>query len=116
MSTKIPLELSSTLDATEQATLLLGASAEVSPYSNETPTAGKAPVLVSIAANRTVDADDFAKLMLENGNQGTLPQPCFLHSSHTLPCESRAWKGGAAKPPRSLQTTLTSHIFSLHSH
>ena len=74
MSTKIPLELSSTLDATQQATLLLGASAEVSPYSNETPTAGKAPVLVSIAANRTVGADDFAKLMLENGNQGTLPQ------------------------------------------
>ena len=47
---------------------------EVSPYGNETDTAGKAPVLVSIAANRTVDADEFAKLMLENGNQGTLPQ------------------------------------------
>jgi len=74
MSTRIPLELSSTLDATQQATLLLGASAEVSPYTNETGTAAKAPVLVSIAANRTVDADEFAKLMLENGNQGTLPQ------------------------------------------
>ena len=74
MSTRIPLELSSTLDATQRATLLLGASAEVSPYGNETDTAGKAPVLVSIAANRTVDADEFAKLMLENGNQGTLPQ------------------------------------------
>ena len=74
MSTRIPLELSSTLDASQQATLLLGASAEVTPYSNETPTAEKAPVLVSIAANRTVDADEFAKLMLENGNQGTLPQ------------------------------------------
>ena len=74
MSTRSPLELSSTLDASQQATLLLGASAEVTPYSNETPTAEKAPVLVSIAANRTVDADEFAKLMLENGNQGTLPQ------------------------------------------
>ena len=74
MSTRIPLELSSTLDASQQAALLLGASAEVTPYSNETPTAEKAPVLVSIAANRTVDADEFAKLMLENGNQGTLPQ------------------------------------------
>lgn len=68
MSKRIPLELSSTLDATQRATLLLGASAEVSPYGNETDTAGKAPVLVSIAANRTVDADEFAKLMLENGN------------------------------------------------
>ena len=74
MSTRIPLEISSTLDAATRATLLLGASAEVSPYANETDTAPKAPVLVSIAANRTVGADEFAKLMLENGNQGTLPQ------------------------------------------
>ena len=66
MSTRIPLEISSTLDAATRATLLLGASAEVSPYANETDTAPKAPVLVSIAANRTVGADEFAKLMLEN--------------------------------------------------
>ena len=76
MSIKIPLTVSSSLEAMQSSSGLLLAAG--SAYANETGTAEKAPILIAIKSNETVDASAFAKKMVEIGEQGSESQARFV--------------------------------------
>jgi len=66
----LPLTASSTL-----ATVELDAKSVVAmPFANQGITAESAPVLLSLEANETVDAENFAARMVKSGGHGTLAQ------------------------------------------
>ena len=70
MSKPLPITVSSKLTNAESAGQVLS----VNPYANAGVTAEKAPVLLSVVAKRTMEAEEFASRMLTVGGQGTLAQ------------------------------------------
>ena len=70
MKKQIPLEVSSTL-----GTIATDKPLEITPYANATGvTTEKAPVLIAVRSEGTVDADQFAARMPVAGGQGTAAQ------------------------------------------
>ena len=70
MGKPLPITVSSKLTNVETTDRFL----PVNPYANGGVTAEKAPLLLSVQAKRTMEAEEFASRMLSVGGQGTLAQ------------------------------------------
>ena len=113
MSKKIPISVTSTIAKENEARPL-----SVDPYANNTGKTGElAPILIAVKSEGTVDAENFAALMVKNGGQGTEAQARLFVNSMFAVIADLVEEYGAVTvetPFGTVQTFVTGSLENAH--